>query len=122
MYTYYGLAALGPQFQKYLFWKRYITTIQLTQFVLVFLHCIKTFLDGCEKQSIFLYINVFHALVFFYLFSTFYRQSYNKKMNSLKDNKTDKLVKNDQLINDKSTSNGLRLRTIKDENSNNVVY
>lgn len=29
MYSYYGLAALGPQYQKYLWWKRYLTRIQL---------------------------------------------------------------------------------------------
>ena len=29
MYSYYGLAALGPAYQKYLWWKKYLTTIQL---------------------------------------------------------------------------------------------
>ena len=29
MYTYYGLAALGPQWQRYLWWKKYLTTLQL---------------------------------------------------------------------------------------------
>lgn len=29
MYTYYFLAALGPQMQKYLWWKRYLTRIQI---------------------------------------------------------------------------------------------
>ena len=29
MYTYYGLAGLGPHMQKYLWWKRYLTRIQL---------------------------------------------------------------------------------------------
>lgn len=29
MYTYYMMAAMGPQFQKYLWWKKYITTLQL---------------------------------------------------------------------------------------------
>ncbi|KAG1654181.1 Elongation of very long chain fatty acids protein 1 [Nymphon striatum] len=29
MYAYYGLAAIGPHMQKYLGWKKYITTIQL---------------------------------------------------------------------------------------------
>ncbi|CAG2171312.1 unnamed protein product, partial [Oppiella nova] len=34
MYTYYALSALGPSVQKYLWWKRYITQIQLIQFVI----------------------------------------------------------------------------------------
>jgi len=29
MYTYYGLSALGPHMQKYLWWKKYLTRIQL---------------------------------------------------------------------------------------------
>lgn len=29
MYTYYFLAALGPQWQKYLWWKKYLTAIQM---------------------------------------------------------------------------------------------
>lgn len=29
MYMYYGLAACGPKFQKYLWWKRYLTILQL---------------------------------------------------------------------------------------------
>ncbi len=29
MYSYYFLSALGPQMQKYLWWKRYITKMQM---------------------------------------------------------------------------------------------
>lgn len=29
MYSYYGLTAMGPSYQKYLWWKKYLTTIQL---------------------------------------------------------------------------------------------
>lgn len=31
MYGYYGLAAIGPQMQKYLWWKKYLTIIQMVQ-------------------------------------------------------------------------------------------
>lgn len=31
MYTYYGLSAAGPRFQKYLWWKKYMTAIQLVR-------------------------------------------------------------------------------------------
>lgn len=34
MYTYYGLAALGPNVAKYLGWKKYMTTFQLVSFIL----------------------------------------------------------------------------------------
>lgn len=29
MYTYYMFSAMGPQFQKYLWWKKYLTTFQM---------------------------------------------------------------------------------------------
>lgn len=29
MYFYYMMAAMGPQYQKYLWWKKYITTLQM---------------------------------------------------------------------------------------------
>lgn len=29
MYSYYALSALGPAYQKYLWWKKYMTSIQL---------------------------------------------------------------------------------------------
>lgn len=31
MYSYYGLAAIGPHMQKYLWWKRYLTSLQLVR-------------------------------------------------------------------------------------------
>lgn len=130
MYTYYGLSALGPQFQKWLFFKKYITTIQLTQFLIVLVHSFKNFLEGCD-HSFFLYVNLFHASIFFYLFSSFYRQSYAKKINSIvKENiKTDQKVSiNGQLIDHKlidenglKLPSGLRFRTIVDENSNTTI-
>ena len=36
MYTYYGLAAMGPQIQKYLWWKKYITKLQMVGLSLSF--------------------------------------------------------------------------------------
>ena len=29
MYSYYFLAALGPKYQKYLWWKKYLTSLQM---------------------------------------------------------------------------------------------
>lgn len=31
MYSYYALSAMGPAYQKYLWWKKYMTTIQLVR-------------------------------------------------------------------------------------------
>jgi len=32
MYVYYGLAAIGPSMQKYLWWKKHMTTLQLVSY------------------------------------------------------------------------------------------
>lgn len=37
MYMYYGLAACGPKFQKYLWWKRYLTILQLVSKIFPFI-------------------------------------------------------------------------------------
>merc|ERR1712088_187615 len=37
MYLYYLLAACGPALKPYLWWKKYLTTIQLVQFVILFM-------------------------------------------------------------------------------------
>ncbi|KAL4238733.1 Elongation of very long chain fatty acids protein 7 [Mactra antiquata] len=38
MYLYYGISALGPKYQKYIWWKKYVTIFQLAQFFIVTLH------------------------------------------------------------------------------------
>lgn len=50
MYSYYGLAALGPHMQKYLWWKRYLTSLQLvsTHHTLVICSTEKTLLVSSE--------------------------------------------------------------------------
>ena len=48
MYTYYFLAALGPHMQKYLWWKRHLTKLQMVQFATVLGHsCILVFKNDC---------------------------------------------------------------------------
>ena len=35
MYTYYGLSALGPRFAKFLWWKKYMTSMQIVSIWLI---------------------------------------------------------------------------------------
>ena len=78
MYFYYGLSAFGPSIQKYLWWKKYLTTLQLVQFILVMLHGLMNFIHSCEFPRSFIVLNVSQAVLFFYLFLSFYRKSYKK--------------------------------------------
>ncbi|KAJ8380839.1 hypothetical protein SKAU_G00016170 [Synaphobranchus kaupii] len=80
MYTYYGLSALGPAYQRYLWWKKYLTTIQLIQFVLVTSHIGQYFfMKNCPYRfPIFIYIIGLYGLVFLILFINFWYHAYTK--------------------------------------------
>jgi hypothetical protein len=78
MYFYYLMSAMGPSVQKYLWWKRYLTTMQLAQFVTFFLHASLPIFIDCDFPKIFSYVILFHGGMFFLLFANFYRQNYSK--------------------------------------------
>ncbi|XP_063216931.1 very long chain fatty acid elongase 7-like [Bacillus rossius redtenbacheri] len=80
MYSYYLLAALGPRFQKYLWWKKYLTVLQMVQFVLVMLHAFQLLFTDCNYPRAFVWWIGMHAVMFYFLFSDFYKQAYKKKV------------------------------------------
>lgn len=76
MYTYYGLAALGPRYQKYLWWKKYMTKLQLAQFVICLAHASQLLYMECNYPTVFVYWILLNAGSFLILFANFYYQSY----------------------------------------------
>ncbi|XP_061776375.1 elongation of very long chain fatty acids protein 1a isoform X2 [Nerophis ophidion] len=80
MYTYYGLSAAGPRFQKYLWWKKYMTAIQLLQFILVSVHISQYyFMENCDYQMpLWIHLIWMYGVLFFILFSNFWVQAYIK--------------------------------------------
>nr|ALC76389.1 elongation of very long-chain fatty acid protein b [Nerita melanotragus] len=83
MYLYYLLAAMGPHMQKYLWWKRYMTTLQLLQFWAILLHTgyavTVTGSDWCTFPVGYGYALILYDLSHLALFSNFYYQTYVKK-------------------------------------------
>nr|XP_018901260.1 PREDICTED: elongation of very long chain fatty acids protein 1 [Bemisia tabaci] len=77
MYTYYMLAAFGPKMQPYLWWKKYITTLQLGQFLATFLHSCQLLIYDCGYPRFAMYFVLPNAAFFFWLFSDFYRKAYS---------------------------------------------
>lgn len=76
MYTYYALAALGPKLRPYLWWKRYLTQLQMSQFISLIIHgSIPVFYD-CGFPPYFGYLTIFEASLFFALFFNFYVKTY----------------------------------------------
>lgn len=79
MYTYYMLAAMGPHMQKYLWWKKYLTVLQMIQFIAVMLHAFQLlFWNPCNYPIAFVWWIGMHAVMFFFLFKNFFDQAYRK--------------------------------------------
>lgn len=80
MYFYYMVAAMGPQYQKYLWWKRYLTNFQMVQFVCIFAHSFQlVFSNPCGYPVFYGWFIGAHGVLFFILFSGYYSREYLKK-------------------------------------------
>lgn len=79
MYTYYGLAAIGPRMQKYLWWKRHLTIIQLIQFFVGVSIGIYLITSGCQFTRWMQYVFSGYAFSFIILFGNFYLNEYIKE-------------------------------------------
>ncbi|XP_022916103.1 very long chain fatty acid elongase AAEL008004-like [Onthophagus taurus] len=79
MYTYYLISAMGPKYQKFLWWKKYITTIQLLQFGLIFVHHMQLLFYDCGYPRWVTILIMPNAFFFYYLFSDFYNKAYSAK-------------------------------------------
>ncbi|NWW49240.1 ELOV7 protein, partial [Pedionomus torquatus] len=80
MYTYYGICSLGPAYHKYLWWKKYMTTIQLIQFIMITCHIGQIYImDDCPYQyPIFMFIIWLYGSMFLVLFLHFWYHAYTK--------------------------------------------
>lgn len=78
MYTYYMLTAFGPHMQKYLWWKKYLTTMQIVQFVIIFLQNLRVLFTTCNFPKPLTFLLVLNSGIFFYMFSSFYINNYIK--------------------------------------------
>ncbi|KAK8730163.1 hypothetical protein OTU49_008120 [Cherax quadricarinatus] len=78
MYLYYLLAALGPRVRPYLWWKKYLTTLQMVQFTLIFFHALLPAFVECEIPTAFFRWLCVVAAMFFVLFSNFYIKAYRR--------------------------------------------
>lgn len=108
MYSYYLFAALGPQFQRFLWWKKYLTALQMVskssssatpfssfvgtklirflnisiqiQFVAIMVHAFQLLFIDCNYPKAFVWWIGMHAVMFFFLFNEFYKSTYKAKM------------------------------------------
>lgn len=79
MYAYYALSACGPSVQKYLWWKKYITQMQLIQFFAVMFHSILNLYTECSFPKGFSLSYLVYGMIITGFFANFYVQSYIKR-------------------------------------------
>ncbi|XP_061914243.1 elongation of very long chain fatty acids protein 5 isoform X1 [Entelurus aequoreus] len=77
MYSYYGLSAI-PSIRPYLWWKKYITQLQLVQFLLTVLQTMCAVIWPCGLPLGWLYFEISYMLSLVFFFSNFYYQTYKK--------------------------------------------
>ena len=80
---------LEPYTNQRILPSRYLTTMQLGQFVTFFVHASLPLFIECDFPKIFSYVILFHGAMFFLLFANFYRQTYTKKSKTGIAKKTD---------------------------------
>ncbi|CAI9164083.1 unnamed protein product [Rangifer tarandus platyrhynchus] len=78
MYSYYGLAAFGPWIQKYLWWKRYLTMLQLVQFHVTIGHTALSLYTDCPFPKWMHWALIAYAISFIFLFLNFYVRTYKE--------------------------------------------
>jgi len=99
MYSYYLLAAMGPRIRPYLWWKKYLTRMQLIQFVLIFLHTAQLLVFPCEgvPPSLILWTMLYSGL-FFALFINFYVKAYLRNRKRAREGKKETIISNGTTI------------------------
>ncbi|XP_071439677.1 very long chain fatty acid elongase AAEL008004-like [Hetaerina americana] len=76
MYLYYTLAALGPRMTPYLWWKKYLTTMQIVQFILMLRVNFYLVHLKCSIPRVIWYTTMPYTISILILFLMFYRTSY----------------------------------------------
>lgn len=119
MYLYYLLAALGPQIQPYLWWKKYLTTMQMIQFIMVMIHAFQLLFIDCNYPKTFVWWIGMHAVMFYFLFRNFYNETYRKKSKMLRKHRSKNLKEDKQQETQKVHNN---VKENSNSNENGVIY
>ncbi|XP_069697698.1 very long chain fatty acid elongase 7-like isoform X2 [Periplaneta americana] len=83
MYSYYFITNAFPEYKKNIWWKKYITQMQLVQFVFLVVHNIPTVIQkDCGFPALAGGLLLVEGALMFYLFSKFYVKTYWKKKNN----------------------------------------
>ena len=81
MYAYYAMAALGMH--RYLWWKRYLTQLQMAQFIFLSFHSSIPVFKDCGFPPVWGYVTILQTSLFFGLFFNFYLKTYKDKISAV---------------------------------------
>eukprot|EP00794_Sanderia_malayensis_P018161 gene18161-19974_t len=79
MYCYYGLTVFGPAIQKYLWWKHYLTQLQLLQFNIALFLSLYGWYTECPFPTWMYHTLSLYMISYIILFGNFYVQAYIKQ-------------------------------------------
>ncbi|XP_062549709.1 elongation of very long chain fatty acids protein 7-like [Armigeres subalbatus] len=119
MYFYYMLSAMGPRYQKYLWWKKYMTEVQIIQFILCIAHCINALVTGCPFPRFISTLLLINASIFLVLFMNFYILSYkhkSAKVKPIEQSKVQEITETELHSNEETT-----ITNPKEINNNSIV-
>ncbi|KAJ8914586.1 hypothetical protein NQ315_017291 [Exocentrus adspersus] len=83
MYSYYGLSVFGPKVTRYLWWKKYLTILQLIQFTCALILGVNGLRTGCDFPLWMHYTLIIYMMSFIVLFGNFYVKAYIEKGNQV---------------------------------------
>lgn len=77
MYSYYYISIHRPQIKENIWWKKYITILQMVQFVIIFVHSVWTLQQtNCGVPRGMIYITLLISAIMFSMFTNFFIHCY----------------------------------------------
>nr|QKO01441.1 fatty acid elongase 7 [Locusta migratoria] len=76
MYSYYLMTIINPEYKKSIWWKKHITQLQMTQFLMITVHAAQLLFRDCGYPQWVGYVVVPQNAFMFVLFYDFYRKAY----------------------------------------------
>ncbi|XP_028407151.1 elongation of very long chain fatty acids protein 4-like [Dendronephthya gigantea] len=89
MYFYYMVSALGPKYRKYLWWKKYLTSLQMIQFTMLLVYILHAItIKDCTFPRWVLGLFFCYGISLLILFANFFAKSYINRVTAEKGQKS----------------------------------
>ncbi|KAJ6644445.1 Elongation of very long chain fatty acids protein 7 [Pseudolycoriella hygida] len=79
MYVYYFVATLGRQYRKYLWWKKYLTVIQIVQLLIIIVYSIASIWLSCKRNKTIIWLIIANTSFNLILFLNYFVKANSSK-------------------------------------------